>query len=288
MTSNQLSELIRDTELYNLHSHTHYCDGRNTLHEMVSAAASQGFRIWGVSPHAPICVDSPCNMSLDSVERYIAECSSLKEYYSGRMRLLAGMEVDYISADFGPHIDYFNRLPLDYRIGSVHFVPSQEGVPLDCDGSAERFARYLKEGFHDDLRYVVEKFFEQELMMLERGGFEVLGHFDKIAGNATAIDPDLESYGWYRALIEDVIDHAAANGGIVEINTKALEERHRFYPAESVWSRLLKAGVPIAVNSDAHRTDRLNAGRPEALKILASLSETVWTPVYGGNRNIAE
>lgn len=273
MTSNQLSDLIKDTELYNLHSHTHYCDGHNTLQEMVSAAAAQGFQIWGVSPHSPVCVDSPCNMSRDSVAQYIAECASLQDSYAGRIRILTGMEVDYISADFGPHIDYFRELPLDYRIGSVHYVPSQEGVLMDCDGSAERFARYLKEGFHDDLRYVVEKFFEQELMMLEKGGFEVLGHFDKIAGNASAVDPALESYGWYRALVDDVIDHAAANGCIVEINTKALEERRRFYPAADVWPRLLKAGVPIAVNSDAHRTDRLNAGRPEALKMIAALHD---------------
>lgn len=273
MTPRQISELIKDTDRYNLHSHTHYCDGRNTLREMVTAAAEQGFRVWGVSPHSPVCVESPCNMSAESVGEYIDECAALREEFSDRMEVLTAMEVDYISSDFGPHIEYFQKLPLHYRIGSVHFVPTQEGVPLDCDGSVERFAQYLKDGFQNDLRYVVEKFFEQELTMIERGGFEILGHFDKIAGNASAIDQKLESYGWYQALVDDVIQHAADNGCIVEINTKALDSRHRFYPAESLWPKLKKAGLPIAVNSDAHYTDRLDAGRPEALEKWYDLSE---------------
>lgn len=271
MIPQQIAALIKDTDKYNLHSHTQYCDGRNTLREMVSAAADHGFRIWGVSPHSPICIESPCNMSRESVPQYLDECCGLRQEFAGSMTLLMAMEVDFLSPDFGPHIDYFQKLPLDYRIGSVHFVPTQDGVPLDCDGSEERFARYLKEGFGGDLRYVVEKFFEQELIMLERGGFEVLGHFDKIAGNASVIDPEIETYGWYQALIDDVISHAATNGCIVEINTKALDSRRRFYPAQSLWPRLKAAGLTLAVNSDAHYTDRLDAGRSEALEILSSL-----------------
>lgn len=272
MTPQQISGLVKDTDRYNLHSHTHYCDGRYPLRQMVTEAARQDFRIWGVSPHSPVCVESPCNMSRESVPEYLAECAALRDEFADRMNVLTAMEVDFISPDFGPHIDYFQNLPLDYRIGSVHFVPTRDGVPLDCDGSVERFASYLKDGFDNDLRYVVERFFEQELTMLERGGFEVLGHFDKIAGNASAIDPELESHGWYQALIDDVISHAAGNGCVVEINTKALDSRHRFYPAETLWPRLIAAGIPLAVNSDAHYTDRLDAGRPEALKILHGLT----------------
>ena len=59
------------------------------------------------------------------------------------------MEIDFVSRDFGPHIDYFQRLPLDFRLGSVHFVPTQDGVWLDCDGRFERFAGYLRDGFRE-------------------------------------------------------------------------------------------------------------------------------------------
>ena len=268
MTVEELAGAIRGTYMYNLHSHTQYCDGRAPISEMVAAAADAGFEIWGVSPHSPLCVESPCNMTKTDVPPYLDEMAVHREAYASRMRVLTSMEIDYMSRDWGPHIDYFQRLPLDYRIGSVHFVPNQEGVPYDCDGSAGRFGSYLRDVYHGDLRYVVEKYFEQVLTMLELGGFEVLGHFDKIAGNASAIDPGIEENGWYRALIRDVISSAQSSGVIVEINTKAIHDRGRFYPSAAWWPEIKDAGLTIAVNSDAHYPAKVNLGRQEALNLL--------------------
>lgn len=264
MTTVELFDKVKDLELYNLHSHTEYCDGHAPMREMVAAACEAGFKVWGVTPHAPICVHSECNMRYEDAEPYLARIAELREEYAGRMLVLGGMEVDFISRDFGPHVDYFHELPLDYRIGSVHFVPRRDGISIDCDGSVERFRKSLMICFRNDLRYVVEKYYEQVLTMLELGGFEVLGHFDKIAGNASAVDPDIESYGWYQSLVDDVISHAASNGCLVEVNTKAFESRNRFYPAEWLWPRLKEAGLRLVVNSDAHWKEKVNAGRHEA------------------------
>lgn len=271
MEISELKHKISLSDSYNLHSHTEFCDGKAPLADIVAAAAENGFTLWGVTPHSPICVDSPCNMKSDDVETYMDKTARLRDQYSDRMEILTGMEIDFISRDFGPHIDYFRNLPLAYRIGSVHFVPNQEGVPLDCDGSFDRFARYLSDGYDGDLRYVVEKYFEQVLTMTELGGFEMLGHFDKIIGNAFQADPSLEDQHWYEALVDDVISHAADRGLIVEINTKAIETKGRFFPARRWWPRLIEAGVTIAVNSDCHHPDLTNLGRREALKALAEL-----------------
>ncbi len=259
-----------DHPLYNYHSHTQFCDGRNTLEEIAASAAEEGFRYWGITPHSPINIDSPCNMLREQVPEYLERCNDVKGKYNGRMNVFTGMEVDYLGADFGPHIDYFQNLPLDYRIGSVHFVPTQEGVLLDCDGSVERFSQYLKDGYNGDLRYVVEKYFEQVLYMIERGGFELLGHFDKIIGNASALDTEMENADWYEALIDDVISHAKAARLTVEINTKAYGDRHRFYPHERWWDKLLAAGLPLVVNSDTHYRDKANLNRPLCLDLLAT------------------
>lgn len=261
--------------MYNLHSHTEFCDGRAPLIEIAEAAADAGMEVWGVSPHSPVCVESPCNMHREDTPAYLDRVAEAKERFDGRMRVLTAMEVDFISRDFGPHIDWFQNCPLDYRIGSVHFVPNQEGVWLDCDGRFERFAEYLRHGFEGDLRYVVEKYFEQVLTMLELGGFEVLGHFDKIIGNAALADPTLEDQGWYEALVDDVVRLAAESGVIVEINTKALLDKKRLFPADRWWSKLLAAGTPISVNSDAHYPEKVNLGRPEALARLAQLQSQI-------------
>lgn len=274
MNREELIAITETTDNYNFHSHTQFCDGRADIAAMAAAAADAGMEAWGVSPHSPICVESPCNMTTEDMEEYLAAVAREKERFDGRMRVLTSLEIDYISRDFGPHIDYFQNLPLDYRLGSVHFVPTQEGVPVDCDGSAERFARNLKERYHGDLRYVVEKYYEQVLTMLELGGFDIICHFDKIAGNAFAVDPAIEDQGWYEALVRDVISHAQSAGVLVEINTKAIFERERFYPADRWWRLLLERRLPLCVNSDAHYTEKVNLGRPEALARLRAVRKS--------------
>lgn len=274
MTSEEIYGLLPASGRYNLHSHTQYCDGHARADEMAEAACNAGMELWGVSPHSPIVVESPCNMSREAVKPYLEEVARLKEWYAGRMHIFTGMEIDFLSADFGPHIDYFRQLSLDYRIGSVHFVPNQEGIPIDCDGSRERFKNYLKTGFSGDLRYVVEKYYEQVLTMLERGGFEILAHFDKIAGNASAVDPEIEKQGWYEALIADVITKASDTGVLVEINTKAIDDRERFYPAQNLWGKIKGAGLPVIFNSDAHWPDKVNLGRDEAIEAYKKVIKT--------------
>ncbi len=271
MTTDDIIGLINNTDKYNLHSHTQFCDGRATMEEMAEAAAAEGFDIWGFTPHSPLCQLSPCNMKSGDMDAYLSEASRLKEIYKEYMEILTSLEIDYMSPDFGPHIDYFRNLPLDYRLASVHFVPNQDGMWLDCDGRSERFAEYLKNGYRGDLRYVVEKYFEQVILMLERGGFEILGHFDKIAGNAAIADPDIENQRWYEALVDDVVSHAVSSGVIVEINTKSLSDKKRYFPALRWWDKIKTAALPVAINSDAHYPDKVNAGREEALKAFKAL-----------------
>lgn len=260
--------IARATRLYNFHTHTQYCDGRASVREMAEAAREAGFRHLGFTPHSPVCCTSGCNMSRENVIPYMDECRRLSELYPD-MRIYTGMEIDFIGRDFGPHIDYFRKLGLDYSIGSVHFVPTREGVPVDCDGSYERFAVRLKDAFRGDLRYVVERYFEQVLTMLELGGFEILGHFDKIGSNASQADPEIERQPWYVALIGDVISHAESSGVVVEVNTKAFEKQGRFFPSELWWPRLRKSRLTLVVDSDAHYTDKITAGRAEAFRRLS-------------------
>lgn len=252
---------------YNLHTHTQFCDGHSTMEEIMEAARRENFHLIGFSPHAPLFIPSPCNMPREKVNDYFAELERLRVHYP-EIAVYAGMEIDFLSADDGPHIDYFQKLPLDYRIGSVHFVPTQDGGYADCDGSPERFQKYLSEFFHDDLQYVVETFLTDTLLMIERGGFDILGHFDKIAANASSVDPEIETRPWYQALIKDIISNAADCGLAVEINTKSLKDKRRFFPAESLIQHVVASGAEIVVNSDAHWADRLNSGRPEAFEIL--------------------
>lgn len=269
--STNLISITESTRQYNFHAHTQFCDGRDSMDDIAAGAEACGMEWFAFTPHSPVPIESPCNMAERDVKEYFSVFDRLRDKYAGRMELLRSFEIDYLGADWGPHIDYFQRQPLDFRLGSVHFVPNQEGVLLDCDGRFERFSGYLKDGYGGDLRYVVETYFEQVLRMLERGGFDLLGHFDKIAGNASQADPELESRGWYEAYVDDVVSHVSGSGMTVEINTKAFADKGRFYPAERWWGKLLDAGVPLAVDSDAHYAGKVSASREEAFRRLDAL-----------------
>lgn len=143
-------------------------------------------------------------------------------------------------------------------------MPTPDGIPVDCDGSFTRFADNLHRVYRDDLRYVVEKYFEQVLLMLERGGFHLLGHLDKIAANASQADPSIEDQPWYAALIDDVLRHALDAQVAVEVNTKAFEKTGRFFPDLRWWTCLKDYSLTPVVDSDAHWPDKINAGRQEA------------------------
>lgn len=261
--------IIQSTDRYNFHSHTEYCDGHSPMAVMAEAAVRSGMLHYGFSPHSPISIPSPCNMKQSDTEAYLEQVrllQSLPELSS--CHFYAGMEVDYLGDEWGPANDYFKSLPLDYTIGSVHFIPSQSGDYVDIDGKYEQFKRRMSENFRDDIEYVVDTFYNQTLDMIDRGGFDILGHFDKIAHNASIHAPGIEDSSFYRPYIARMIDAISRHDLIIELNTKARLEHGRFFPSERHLAELVKRGITIMVNSDAHRPDRIDACRSEAFKLL--------------------
>lgn len=262
---------IGNSRKYTFHSHTQFCDGRAAMDDFARAAVEARFTHYGFSPHSPVPIESPCNMSFESVPAYLDEFYRIRDSYP-QVKFYAGMEIDYLGPHWGPSHEYFATLPLDFRIGSVHFIPDREGNMIDIDGNAERFRANMASHFHDDIRYVVETFYSHSLDMLESGGFDILGHFDKVGQNASAYHPGIEDEGWYQALVDDMIRLIIDRKPIVEINTKAKAVHGRIFPSERYLPRLVAAGVPLIVNSDAHVPALIDASRDYAFSIIDSLT----------------
>ncbi len=263
--------ITRSTNLYNFHTHTQYCDGRSSMQAQAEAAAEAGFTHLGFSPHSPIDIESPCNMHTEHVRLYLNEVEQLKQEFEGRMHIYAGMEIDWTDPSQGPAADYYRNLGLDYCIGSVHFIPNQEGQLIDVDGNFKSFSAKMSKYFDNDIEFVVRMYYNSSYEMLASGYFDILGHFDKIAQNASCFRPGIEDEEWYKTIVSNYIDRIIASGVTVEINTKARAEHGRFFPHERYWQRLVDAGVTLIVNSDSHYADRINASRPEALEILQQI-----------------
>ncbi len=260
-------KITSTTDKYNFHSHTQFCDGRATMEAMAEAAIVEGFEHWGFSPHSPVPIESSCNMTREQTPLYLDETARLKAKYAGKINLYTAMEIDYLDDSWGPSHEYFRTLPLDYRIGSVHFIPGGEDF-VDVDGHFESFKAKMERYFHNDIRHVVDSFYDQSEKMLLQGGFDIIGHFDKIGHNASLFRPGIEDEPWYACRVNDIIDLIIDKGVTVEINTKAYDTAQRVFPSERWLGRLTKAGIPIIVNSDAHYPDRTNAGRAYGLTLI--------------------
>ncbi len=267
---------LNGSKAYTFHSHTEFCDGRATMEAFAREVVARGFTHYGFSPHCPLPIVSPCNMRREDVGRYLSEVDRIKGEYGGHCRFYAAMEVDYLGEEFGPSSREISELPLDYVIGSVHFVANRKGRLVDVDGRFESFRRKMRDYFDDDIRYVCEAFYSRSVAMVEAGGFDIIGHFDKIGQNASYFQPGIEDEEWYQALVSDLVDRIISHNArhperplTVEINTKAYADHSgRLFPHPRHWSRLIEAGVPLIVNSDAHVPALIDASREMTFSML--------------------
>ncbi len=265
------NDILASESKYNFHSHSQYCDGRDTMENIVKSAVQSGFKHLGFSPHSPIPIPSPCNMSSDNVQSYINEIERLKATYNDEISIYCSMEIDYLD-DWNANNDYFQNLPLDYKISSVHFIPSfcNEGY-VDVDGSFENFRIKMQKHFYNDIEGVIISFYTQTLNMIEAGGFDIIGHFDKIGFNANSFKPGVENEEWYKSLVREVFDAIMDNNYFIEINTKAFEAHNRFFPDYSFWNLLKKYDAPILFNTDVHFPHLVESGRQQAIELYNKL-----------------
>lgn len=254
--------------LTNYHSHCSFCDGRAPLEEFVKEAIRQGFYSYGVSSHAPLPFPTRWTMEWEQMEAYLDEFKNLRSKYADEIELYVGLEIDYLNEESNPSVARFTELPLDYRIGSVHLLYDAAGEVVDIDCSPAVFKERVDRHFNGDVLRVVRMYFDRLFRMVELGGFDILGHADKMHYNASCYHPGLLDEPWYEALMKDYFSLVASRGYLVEINTKAYDSLGTFYPNSRYWELMKEYQIKILVNSDAHYPERINAGRMEALRLL--------------------
>ena len=73
---------------------------------------------------------------------------------------------------------------------------------------------------------------------------------------------------YYLRGVEDVLACIHDTGVAVELNTKYLKDTGRLFPNVRWLPMVMETGATLVVNSDAHYPDKLDNGRPEALKLI--------------------
>lgn len=273
--------------LTNYHSHCSFCDGKAPVEEFVKSAIAAGFTSYGVSSHAPLPFETRWTIKKELVPAYLEEIALLKRKYQDRIELYAGMEIDYLNDDQNPSTAYFQELPLDYRIGSVHLVYTPEGKVVDTDTNPENFQKIIKEDFQGDLKRLVLAYFAASMRMVELGGFDFVGHADKISYNIALCAPSALEQDWYGKKLVEYFTLIADRGIMMEINTKAFAKKGCFFPGRNHFGLIRELGIPVLVNSDAHLPELVNDSRLYALELLKKagfktvrqLQQGKWTDV---------
>ncbi len=269
----------------NLHTHSSFCDGKNTAEEMVQSAIERGISVLGFSGHCmyPLNpefytpVDHLWHMPSERIADYAAEIRRLAHKYEGQIKLLLGFEADYFcSTRYGnaiPDKAAYARFEPDYLIGSVHFINAsdEEFGFYTVDNKAECVEQalntfYKKPDNTIDGKAAVCDYFEAERQMLKRGNFEIMGHPDLIRLRNGALNFFDEKDEWYKEQLRLTAKEAAAAGVIAEINTGAVARglMSELYPSLQFLEYLKAAGVPVCINTDSHKVDTIDFGLDSA------------------------
>lgn len=208
-------------------------------------------------------------MNLDDFPYYKQEFYRLKEKYQSKIELYLGLEVDYIQDVFDPKSDLYDTGDMDYKIGSVHYLdPLPGGGFFSVDGKLYNFRKRMDEIYNGNIRMATERYFEISTNMIEKGGFDIVGHVDKISQNGMNCSGFDKTQSWYINLVTDLFELIKSRGLMLEINTKSYLELEITYPDVQFFPVINELEIPIMVNSDCHYPDKIIDGFQPVYKLL--------------------
>jgi histidinol-phosphatase (PHP family) len=239
------------------HMHSNFSDGRSLPEEYISPALIAGLSEIGFSEHLTLFKDpQDWNMNPINISPYINHMEALREK-TKNIKIKIGLEVDYFAGKEEATRAFLQPLPLDYVIGSVHYL-GEKTVDLGPE---------FYEGKSIDRLF--EAYFDSVIIAVESGLFDIIGHCDliRIYGYKPASDMGPN----YRKLAK-AMKH---NNVAFEVNTNG---RNRpladFYPDRRFLYVFREENVPVCVNSDAHMPSRVAQYFDEAYELLRYIGYT--------------
>ena len=250
------------------HCHTQFCDGASTAEEMVLAAIKAGFPALGFSSHAPVPFPAFWTMPASKAKAYTSELFRLQEHYKDKIQIYRGLEVDYIKNETNAKSQHILDFYSDYLVGSIHFMGQLvlDGERWSIDGSNEEFKYGLDHLYGGDIKRLVRDFTQQSVDMMELGGFDIVGHIDKIYQHGKAYFSLDEK--WYRNEVMTLLECAKAHDYILEINTKHYHVHGIFFPHQDFIKDIKRLNIPVQINSDCHQKEMMTAAYDIAYQAL--------------------
>lgn len=266
-------------QLFNLHTHSNFSDGKANAEDIVLEAVNQGLKVLGFSDHSPVPFENTFAIKNENVNNYISTIKSLKEKYQDKIDIYCSMEMDFIPGIIKDFKKTKEELGLDYMIGSVHLVGNNIEKLWFIDGSkVETYDEGLNNYFNGDIKKGVKTFFYQYNEMIETEVFDIVGHLDKIKMH-NRNRYFLEEDKWYHDLLMETLTLIKEKSLIVEVNTRGIYKKRStdFYPSSWILPIMREMNIPVVISSDAHLPNELTLCFKEAEDALkaAGYKETM-------------
>ena len=259
----------------NYHTHTEFCDAKNTAEEMVISAMEKGISILGFSSHAMYPFAGDWHIGTEKYADYVNEINRLKEKYQGQIKIYTGFEVEYIDGISIPCFDTYRELKPDYLIGSVHFVPGDGGY-YEADGKEDSVKERIGKFFDGSVKKAVQEYFCCERKLLKDGDFTFLGHCDLVQKQNINSMLFNENESWYKKELKVLAKEIGKSGVCVEVNTGAICRlgAKRPYPSPYLLDLLKANNVPLTIDSDAHTSAGIDCWFDEAIQYIKKAGYT--------------
>lgn len=261
--------------LSNLHTHTTFCDGKNTVDEIVETAIEKGFRSIGFSGHG--FTDFDCTYCMKDTDAYISAVKAAKARFADKIEVYLGVEEDA----FYP---LPNRQDFDYTIGSSHYFRIN-GKNYPIDSSPKHFETCVQL-FNGDYHALTESYYRSFCEYLLQYRPTIIGHFDLV----TKFDELDGSFGLlqdpvYRQTAQTYLLQALKCEAFFEVNTGAMSRGYRTapYPSTELLHVLKKNGGRLVITADSHQRDTIDHAFSETRALLKDIGFEHVYVLHGGS-----
>jgi histidinol-phosphatase (PHP family) len=245
------------------HIHTCMCrHAEGEPREYVERALELGMTEMGFADHLPFLggweprhdLKDDWAMRVDELDEYCTAIQGLAREYAPDLRIVLGIEADFIPETLEDTTEVLQQYPFEYVIGSVHIVGDRFG--FDHPDEAWRLEEYGIDRIHLECL---------ELMRQAAGTglFDVAGHFD----HARKFGPPADGEA-VAAAASAALRAVAAAGMAIEINTGGLRKAiGEPFPAPGLLAEAHALGIPLVLGSDAHKPRDVGHGFGRAVEL---------------------
>ncbi len=247
--------------LIDYHVHTSLSrDGEGTVEMCCESALLRGIREICFTNHLILWEGlKTVSMKPEEIEGYFEEIEEARENFP-RLKILAGLEIDYVPKKQDQIEKILEAYPWDYSLGAVHFL---DGIAITGKETARAFFR------NKSLGEIYQKYFSELRAAAGCGLFDSLAHLDVIRRYADEMVGEFPWESW-KPLVEEVLNEMRDSKITFELNTAGLRQGPRdCYPRNEVLALAKSIGIPAAtLATDAHRPDQIGFEIPEGSKRL--------------------